>query len=96
MTTVLDINPKEAEKKLSTFRRYTTEILLVCALGAIGYLFQTMKELQKDFRDYLIKDGSNVSVQLDKSTSVLLDIKEILKDNQTLFKENNYLKQSKK
>lgn len=96
MSNLLNVDPKEAEKKLSAFRKYSTEILLLCALSAIWFLFAGQKELEKDLRKYLIEDRLNTSTQLNESTEVLRDIKDILEDNQVILRESKIITQPTK
>lgn len=90
MQNLMKIDAKEADKKLSTFRKYSTEILLACTLFTSWYMFLEQRDMEKTFRSYLIDDRTKISRQMEKNTNILTEIKSILKeDHHIVNPENN-------
>lgn len=96
MSNLMQINPEEAQKKLSIIRRYHTEILFIILFCAIGFLFQ----VRENDRNHYESKTEKTTVKLDSINEnfrqyINVDRKEMLRQNfevsQTLIEIKNVL-----
>jgi len=76
------------EKKLSLFKKYYLEASVLFLAAILGMTVNFVINLNNKFVNYIVEDKINTAKQLDKSsnalennTSVLQEIKTVLKDN---------------
>lgn len=67
------------KEQLSNVRKYPLEIIAVCLIGAVIYLFIEMRGIDKRFVNYVIE-------QADKSITVIRENSEAVKENTEVIK----------
>lgn len=87
---MLSINDKEAEKKLSIFRKYFVEIMVVILCCVNVYLFKGQKDLENLIRNYLITDKNVLIQKLDSATSLMNVNTDVIKQNSEIILELKY------
>jgi F0F1-type ATP synthase alpha subunit len=75
---LININTKEAEKKLSVIQKHFTTILILVFGFVIAFLFRTMMNTQSELIQYMKSDAINNAKVIDNNTQLLREIKEKL------------------
>jgi hypothetical protein len=82
----VEINTKEAEKKLHVIRSYHMEIIVIVLSICVSYLFFANVKLWSSMNDYLMNNQTNTVQKMTENTDVLKEIKIILVENQVYLK----------
>lgn len=77
---LLKLDDKQAENKLSIIRRYIVELLIVGLCMFSGYLFKAQKDLEKTIRDYLTEDRQILIERLDLNTQAIYQNSSIIEE----------------
>jgi hypothetical protein len=80
---LLKLDDKQAENKLSIIRRYIVELLIVGLCVFCGYLFKTQKDFEKIIRDYLTEDRQLLIERLEVNTQALYYNSSIIEEMQS-------------
>jgi len=95
MSSVFDMDSKEAGSKLALINKYLTIILLIVFGTGIFYLYVGQNRLNDRLFDYMQNDNRNSlkviqenKAAFETNTNMLSEIKNLLIENRTYFKQS--------
>lgn len=88
---MISLNPQEAEKKLSVFRRYFEPIMIIVLSFVTYHLYMKQGELESDMRQYLRDDNSILMEKVQASTSAVENATRAIEANTEVIKLNSEL-----
>lgn len=95
MSSVFDMDSKEAGSKLALINKYLTIILLIVFGTGIFYLYVGQNRLNDRLFDYMQNDNRNNmkviqenKAAFETNTNVLYEIRNLLIENRTYFKQS--------
>lgn len=87
MTHIIQIDADEAKKKLSVFRTYFLEIIVVALSVAIIYLFVGQKTMEHDMQNYLKDDRVTAIEKLTANTNAITENNKQIELNRLTIEE---------
>jgi hypothetical protein len=92
MNSILEINEKQAEKKLIVLNRNLSLVMLFVFGFSIAYLFGQVMTLQSKLFDYLKNDVVNNATIIEKNSRIIQENTNIIEQLNNTYKNQNTTK----